>query len=85
MGLWLLGAFWSLTFHLIISPVRWANEAPTAVADRVTVDMESQAPMDESKRRLSSYPASILSKMRRGHSLYLPYVPRLGTEAEESV
>ncbi len=85
MGLWLLGAFWSLTFHLIISPVRWANEAPTEIAARVSLDMESQAFMDESKRRLSSYQASMLSKMRRGHSLYPPYVPRLGTEAEESV
>jgi hypothetical protein len=24
-GLWLLGAFWSLPFQPIISPVRWAN------------------------------------------------------------
>jgi hypothetical protein len=47
MGLWLLGAFWSLPFQLIISPVRGANKATAEVADRVTVDMESQAHMDE--------------------------------------
>jgi hypothetical protein len=72
MGLWLLGVFWSLPFQLIISSVRWANEAATEVVDRVTEDMESWAHMDESKRRLSAYPASMLSEMRGGHSLYPP-------------
>jgi hypothetical protein len=42
MVLWLLGAFWSLPFQMIISPVRWANEAATEVADRAAVNMESQ-------------------------------------------
>jgi hypothetical protein len=41
MGLWLLGAFWSLPFQLIITPVRWANKAATEVAERVAVQMES--------------------------------------------
>jgi hypothetical protein len=50
MGLWILGAFWSLPFQLIISPVRWANEAATEVVDRVVVEMESQAHMDSEKR-----------------------------------
>jgi hypothetical protein len=52
MGLWLLGAFWSLPFQLIISPVRWASEAAADVADRVAVDMEAQAHMDDEKRRV---------------------------------
>jgi hypothetical protein len=43
MGLWLLGTFWNLPFQLIISLVRWANEAATEVAERVTMVMESQA------------------------------------------
>jgi hypothetical protein len=43
MGLWIMGAFWSLPFQLIISPVRWASEAASEIADRVAVDMESQA------------------------------------------
>jgi hypothetical protein len=41
MGLWLLGVFWSLPFQLIISPVRWASEAASEVADKVAVDMEA--------------------------------------------
>jgi hypothetical protein len=81
MGIWLLGAFWSLPFRLIISPVSWANKAASEVADRVAVDMESQAHMDKEKRRMSGYPSSMMHEMRGGHSLYLPYVPRLGTEA----
>jgi hypothetical protein len=84
MGPWLLGAFWSLPFQLIISLVRRANEAATEVADRVAVDMESQAHMEDTKQRMSSYLASMLSKLRGGNSLYPPYVPRLGTEAERS-
>ncbi len=59
IGLWLLGAFWSLPFHLIMSLVRWANEAASKVADRVAVDMESHAHMDEAKQ-MSGYPASKL-------------------------
>jgi hypothetical protein len=55
------------------------------VADRVAVDIESQAHTDESKRRLASYPAPMLSEIRGGDSLYPPFVPHLGTEAEESV
>ncbi len=85
MGLWLLGAFWRLPFQLIISPARWANEATTEVADRVAVDIESQAHMDIENRRMSGYPSTMLQEMRGGHSLYLPYVPRLGTEAEYTV
>jgi hypothetical protein len=73
MGLWLLGTFWSLPFQLIISPVRWASEASIEVADRVAVNMESQAHMDESKRRMSCYLDSMLS------------CTRLGTEAKESI
>jgi hypothetical protein len=80
MGLWLLGAFWSLPFQLIISPVRWANEA-----DRVAVDMESQALMDENKRKMSDYPAPMLTEMRGGNSLHPFYFPHLGTEAEETI
>ncbi len=85
MGLWLLGAFWSLPFQLVISPVRWANEAASDVADRVAVDMESQAHMDNEKRSVSGYPSTLIREMSGGHSLYPPYVPRLGTEAEDSV
>ncbi len=85
MGLWLLGAFWSLPFQLIISPVRWVNGAATDVADRVAVEMKSQAHMDDEKRRMSGYPSTMLREMSGGHSLYPPYVPRLGTEAEDSV
>jgi hypothetical protein len=40
--------------------------------------------MDETKQ-MSGYPASKLNETRGGHSLYPPYVPRLGTEAEETV
>ncbi len=53
MGIWLLGALWSLPFQLIISPARWANEAASDVVDRVAVDMEAQAHMDDEKRRVS--------------------------------
>jgi hypothetical protein len=67
MGLWLLGTFWSLPFQLIISPIRWASEASIEVADRVAVNMESQAHMDKSKRRMSCYLDSMLSEMRGGH------------------
>jgi len=80
VGVWLLGAVWSLPFQLIITPVRWANEAATEVADRVAIEMESQAHHEDS-RRPGGYPASFLADMDRGNALYPPYVPRLGTEA----
>jgi hypothetical protein len=51
----------------------------------VAMDMGSQAHMDDEKRRMSGYPSSMLHEMRGGHGLYPPYVPRLGTEAEETV
>ncbi len=85
MGLWIMGAFWSLPFQLIISLVRWASEAASEIADRVAVDMESQAHMDEEKRRMSSYPSPMLYEMRGGHSLYPTYVPRLSIEVKDSV
>ncbi len=85
VGLWLLGAFWSLPFQLIISPIRWASEAATDVADRVAIEIESQAHMDNEMRRMAGYPSTMLSEMSGGHGLYPPYVPRLGTEAEDSV
>jgi uncharacterized membrane protein len=85
MGLWLLGAFWGLPFQLIISPVRWANEAATELAERVAVDMESQAHMDDEKRRMSGYPLTMLHEIRGGHSLYLPYMPWFGTKAKDSI
>jgi hypothetical protein len=69
---------------MIISPVRWADEAVTEVVDRVSVDMESQAHMDDEKRRMSGYPSTMLHEMKGGHSLYPPYMPWLGTEAEDS-
>jgi hypothetical protein len=49
------------------------------------MDMESQAHTDKMKQRISDYQASILNEMRRGHSLYPPYVPRLEAEAEETI
>jgi hypothetical protein len=55
MGLWLLGVLWSLPFQLIINLVRCAKEAATEVADRVDIDMESQAHMDNTKWRMSGY------------------------------
>jgi hypothetical protein len=68
MGLWLSGAFWSLPFQLIITPIRWANEAATEAADRVAVEMESQAHMEKSKRRMVGYPASKMSNIRGSNS-----------------
>jgi hypothetical protein len=47
--------------------------------------MESQAHMDEEKRRMFGYPSYMLHEMRGGHSLYPPYMPRLSTEAEDTV
>jgi hypothetical protein len=85
MGLWLLGAFWSLPFQLIISPVRGASEAASEVADRVAVDMEAQGHLDDEKRRVTGYPSTLLREMHGGHSLYPPYVLRLGTKAEDTV
>jgi hypothetical protein len=66
MGLWLLDVFWSLPFQMIISPVRWANESATEVVDRVAVDMESRAHMDDEKRRMSGYPSPCASAGHRG-------------------
>jgi hypothetical protein len=85
VGLWLLGAFWSLPFQMIISPVRWASEAATDVADGVAIEMESQAHMDDEKRRMAGYPSTMLREMSGGHGLYSPYVPWLGAEAEDSI
>jgi hypothetical protein len=41
----------------IISPVKRASEAATDVAHRVTIEMESQAHMDDEKRRMAGYPS----------------------------
>ncbi len=84
MGLWLLGMFWRLPFQLITSPVRWANEAASDMADRVAVEMESQAHMDDEKRRMSGYPSTMLREMSGGHGLmYLGWVlrPKIPSEA----
>ncbi len=77
MGLWIMGAFWSLPFQLIISPVRWASEAASEIADRAAVDMESQAHMDEEKRGMSGYPSPILYHEGRPQPL-----PALGATPE---
>jgi hypothetical protein len=66
-------------------PDEVANKAATEVADRGAVDMESKAHMDDEKRKMSGYPSTMLQEMRGGHSLYPPYVPGLGTEAEDSI
>jgi hypothetical protein len=66
-------------------PVKWTDEAATEVADRAAVDMESQAHKHNSRQRKFGYPASMMNKMRGGHSLYQPYIPCLGTEAKETV
>jgi hypothetical protein len=55
---------WSLLFQLIITQVRWANEAATEVADQVAVETKSQVHLEENKRRMAGYPASMLSDMR---------------------
>jgi hypothetical protein len=85
VGIWLLGAFWSLPFQLIISLGRWASEAATDVADRVAIEIESQAHTDDEKRRMAGYPSTMWREMSGGHGLYSPYVPWLGTEAEDSI
>jgi hypothetical protein len=41
--------------------------------------------MDESKQMMSGHLASMLTEMRGGSSLYPPCVPRLGTEAEQTI
>jgi hypothetical protein len=46
-GLWLPGAFLSLPFQLIITPVRGSSKAATEVADQVAVAIECQAHHDE--------------------------------------
>ncbi len=62
-----------------------ANEASIYVADWVAIEMESQAHMDDEKRRMAGYPSTMLREMSGGHGLFPPYVPWLGAEAEDSV
>jgi hypothetical protein len=78
-GVWLLGAFWSLPFQLLITPVRWASDAAADIAERVGADMECQAHNEET-RRTETYPSSILSSLERGSRFFPPYVPRLSSE-----
>jgi hypothetical protein len=64
-GLWMLGAFWSLPFQLIIMPFRWVGGTPADVADWVGTEMECQAHHEEA-RRGGSYPAAALEELERG-------------------
>ena len=72
VGMWLLGACWSLPFQLLMSPFRWASEAAEDIADRVGTEMECQAAHEEARK---GYPASDLEDMERGSRSYPPYVP----------
>jgi hypothetical protein len=80
VGLWLLGAFWSLPFQLLITPARWASEATAGVTERVAMEMECQAHHEDSQRPVSVYPAFLLADMELGNSLYPTYIPCIATE-----
>jgi hypothetical protein len=49
-GLWMLGAFWSLPFQLIITPFRWAGNTAAHFIDRFGTEMECQAHHKEARR-----------------------------------
>ena len=78
VGMWLLGACWSLLFQLLMSPFRWASEAAEDIADRVCTEMECQAAHEEDRK---GYPASALEMMERGSMSYPPYVPNFRATA----
>jgi hypothetical protein len=59
----------TVPFQMIISPVRWANVDATEVAERVTVDMESHAHMDDEKQRMFGYTSTMLQDERRQQPL----------------
>jgi hypothetical protein len=42
--------------------------------------MKGQAHHEDSWRLVSGYLTSLLADIERGNSLYLPYIPHLGTE-----
>jgi hypothetical protein len=64
-GLWMLGAFWSLPFQLIITPFRWASGAAAEIADRVGTRMECHA-HHKNVRRGRRLPPAALEEMEIG-------------------
>ena len=42
-GLWMLGAFWSTLYHLIISPLSWASDVGHRTGKQVNRSMDAEA------------------------------------------
>ena len=74
-GLWILGAFWSLSFQLLITPFSWIGGAAASVADRVGTEMECQAHHEDARRGDGGYPAAALEELERSESTYPPFIP----------
>jgi hypothetical protein len=75
-GLWMLGAFWSLPFQLIITPFRWTGDPAADFTDpRVETEMECQAHHKEARRGSGGYPAAALEELETGQSTYPPFIP----------
>jgi hypothetical protein len=53
------------------------------MAGGVAIKMECQAHHEDDQRPAEGYPASLLTKIERGNSLYPPYVPWLEAEDKE--
>lgn len=49
VGIWLLGAVWNTVYQLLITPVRWADNAARDVAERVGNQMTTDAAAAEEK------------------------------------
>ncbi len=72
-----------LPFQFLIMPVQWASEAAANIADPVAVEFECQVHYEDSRRTVACYPASLLTAMEQGNSLYV-LCPPLETEAANS-
>ena len=97
VGMWLLGACWSLPFQLLMSPFRWASEAaedecqPASEACLPDVEDRAEDIADRvgtetecqaaREEARKGYPASDLEDMERGSRSYPPYVPSFRVSA----
>jgi hypothetical protein len=76
-GLWIVGAFWSLPFQLIITPFPWAGGTAVDVANRVRTELVCQAHHEEARRGNGGSPTGAVEETQRIESAYTPFIPMI--------
>jgi hypothetical protein len=81
-GLWILGAFWSLPFQLIITPFPWAGGTAVDVANWVRTEMVCQARHEEARRGNGGSQTGAVEETQRSESAYPPFIPSFVQRAD---